>query len=107
VPLLAAVGPLQFEVVQYRMQTEYGADSRLEQGSWKVLRWVAPTIKSEDITDEMLPTGARVADDGKGNLVILFTEDWTCQFFAERNPKIPLSTLPFDAAWQDVASAKA
>ncbi|MGH7969371.1 MAG: peptide chain release factor 3, partial [Limisphaerales bacterium] len=39
VPLLGAVGPLQFEVVQYRMQTEYGAESRLEQALWKVLRW--------------------------------------------------------------------
>src|SRR5207302_4513955 len=41
VPLLGAVGPLQFEVVQYRMQTEYGAESRLEPGPWKILRWVA------------------------------------------------------------------
>src|SRR5436190_1972275 len=40
VPLLGAVGPLQFEVVQYRMQTEYGAESRLEQSPWKVMRWV-------------------------------------------------------------------
>ncbi len=32
VPLLGAVGPLQFEVVQYRMQSEYGAESRLEHG---------------------------------------------------------------------------
>src|SRR5439155_1512673 len=37
VPLLGAVGPLQFEVVQYRMQSEYGAESRLEHGPWKVL----------------------------------------------------------------------
>src|SRR3954464_5583333 len=29
-PLLGAVGPLQFEVVQYRLQSEYGAESRLE-----------------------------------------------------------------------------
>ena len=28
VPLLGAVGPLQFDVVQYRLQTEYGAESR-------------------------------------------------------------------------------
>src|SRR5438477_12655163 len=41
VPLLGAVGPLQFEVVQYRMQSEYGAESRLEQAQWKVLRWIA------------------------------------------------------------------
>src|SRR5437899_7923638 len=40
VPLLGAVGPLQFEVVQYRMQTEYGAESRLEPGPWKVIRWM-------------------------------------------------------------------
>src|SRR6266853_1271377 len=41
VPLLGAVGPLQFEVVQYRMQSEYGAESRLEHAAWKVLRWAA------------------------------------------------------------------
>ena len=29
-PLLAAVGPLQFEVVQFRLESEYGAESRLE-----------------------------------------------------------------------------
>src|SRR5437899_1998710 len=40
VPLLGAVGPLQFEVVQYRMKTEYGAESRLESGPWKVIRWM-------------------------------------------------------------------
>src|SRR5215831_10533518 len=40
VPLLGAVGPLQFEVVQYRMQTEYGAETRLESSPWSVIRWV-------------------------------------------------------------------
>src|SRR5689334_9652145 len=40
-PLLGAVGPLQFEVVQYRMQSEYGAESRLEQGQWTVIRCLA------------------------------------------------------------------
>ena len=29
VPLLGAVGPLQFEVVQFRLESEYGAESRL------------------------------------------------------------------------------
>src|SRR2546422_4193610 len=33
VPLLAAVGPLQFEVVQFRLESEYGAASRLESRS--------------------------------------------------------------------------
>src|SRR5689334_14233862 len=38
-PLLAAVGPLQFEVVQFRLQSEYGAESRLESAPWAVVRW--------------------------------------------------------------------
>src|SRR5215470_4762454 len=66
--LLGAVGPLQFEVVQYRMQTEYGADSRLEQGPWKIIRWV---ITDEPVDDSILPTGARLATDVGGKTVIL------------------------------------
>src|SRR5256714_4257566 len=38
--LLGAVGPLQFEVVQSRLQSEYGAESRLEHSPWKVIRWL-------------------------------------------------------------------
>ena len=35
--LLAAVGPLQFEVVQYRLKSEYGAESRLSETPWTLL----------------------------------------------------------------------
>ena len=96
VPLLGAVGPLQFEVVQYRMQTEYGAESRLEPGPWKILRWVAG-INGAVIDDTQLPTGARLAVDVAGKPVVLFQDQWSCDFFAERNPKIRLSALPADA----------
>ena len=96
VPLLGAVGPLQFEVVQYRMQTEYGAESRLEPGPWKVLRWVK-TQNDTPIDDTALPTGARVAFDAGGKPVILFQEQWSCDFFAQRNPTIQLSALPLEA----------
>ncbi len=96
VPLLGAVGPLQFEVVQFRMQTEYGAESRLDHAPWKVLRW-ATTENNAPIDDSVLPTGAKQATDVKGNTVLLFTEQWSCDFFAQRNPKIHLTALPPDA----------
>jgi peptide chain release factor 3 len=95
VPLLGAVGPLQFEVVQYRMQTEYGAESRLEQGSWKVIRWIKNSDGSE-INETMLPTGAKLAFDAAGKPVLLFQEQWSCDFFAQRNPKVELLALPED-----------
>jgi peptide chain release factor 3 len=98
VPLLAAVGPLQFEVVQYRMQSEYGADSRLESAPWQVMRWISPDITGEQIDNAILPTGARLAKDAFGQNVILFAESWSCQYFCEKNPSIILSELPFDEA---------
>ena len=92
-PLLGAVGPLQFEVVQYRLKTEYGADSRLEAAPWKVLRWMA--VDGETTVDEAaLPTGARLASDAAGQPVVLFPDEWSCDFFAGRNPKVRLSALP-------------
>jgi peptide chain release factor 3 len=103
VPLLGAVGPLQFEVVQYRMQTEYGAESRLEPSPWKVLRWVM----SEDggfLDDNQLPTGARQATDAAGKPVILFQDQWSCDFFAERNPRVRLSALPAENSPETTAS---
>ncbi len=96
VPLLAAVGPLQFEVVQYRMQTEYGADSRLETAPWQVMRWVAPQVSAETLEAAVLPTGARLARDAFQQNVILFSDAWSCQYFCGKNPAIELSELPFD-----------
>ena len=43
-PLLAAVGPLQFEVVQFRLENEYGAASRLESAPWTVVRWLIAVV---------------------------------------------------------------
>ena len=95
VPLLGAVGPLQFEVVQYRLQSEYGAESRLEPGQWKVIRW-AKTEMGVELDEKLLPTGSRLAADVARQPVILFPSQWACDYFAERNPKIRLSALPIE-----------
>jgi peptide chain release factor 3 len=104
VPLLGAVGPLQFEVVQYRMQTEYGAESRLEPGPWKVLRWVK-CENGAPVNETTLPTGARLAFDAADKPVLLFQEQWSCDFFAERNPTVHLSALPVEASDEEPALA--
>src|SRR2546425_3641155 len=101
--LLGAVGPLQFEVVQFRMQTEYGAESRLEHGPWKVLRWVA-TKDGAVVDDAALPTGARLAFDVAGKPVILFPDEWSCNFFSQRNPKVRLAALPFEEVTEEAVA---
>src|SRR2546422_3943754 len=74
-PLLAAVGPLQFEVVQFRLESEYGATSRLEAAPWTIARWLPTDMKEDELDALLLPTGARLAYDIGKNPVVLFTNE--------------------------------
>jgi peptide chain release factor 3 len=96
VPVLAAVGPLQFEVFQYRLENEYGAEARLEQTEWKFVRWVHPAVDRTVLTSGTLPKGAVLADDSSGHTVILFPGDWALNYFMDKNPSVVLGELPFE-----------
>jgi peptide chain release factor 3 len=97
-PLLAAVGPLQFEVVQFRLESEYGAAARLEPAPWNVVRWLPTDIKEDDLDALSLPTGARIAYDIGKNPVVLFQNEWSANYFGETNKNCPLSALPVQTA---------
>jgi peptide chain release factor 3 len=97
-PLLAAVGPLQFEVVQFRLESEYGAVSRLEAAPWTVVRWLPTDMKEDDLDALSLPTGSRVAYDVGKNPVVLFPNEWAADYFAKTNERVPLSALPVQTA---------
>src|ERR1700690_3132067 len=93
-PLLAAVAPLQFEVVQFRLESEYGAVSRLEAAPWTVVRWLPVDMKEDDLDALSLPTGSRIAYDVGKNPVVLFANDWSADYFTKTNERVPLSALP-------------
>ena len=94
VPLLAAVGPLQFEVVQFRLESEYGAASRLETAPWTVVRWLPVHFKEDDIAGLNLPTGSRIAYDAAQRPVLLFPSEWAMNYFTQTNAQVPLSAWP-------------
>ncbi|HWB61419.1 MAG TPA: peptide chain release factor 3 [Chthoniobacteraceae bacterium] len=97
VPLLAAVGPLQFEVVQYRLESEYGAPSRLETASWQSLKWLRAGTTPEELNALKLPTGCRLAYDADEQPVVLFPSAWTHDYFKKQNPDAPLFDLSADS----------
>jgi peptide chain release factor 3 len=97
VPLLAAVGPLQFEVVQYRLKSEYGADSRLEPSKWNTVRWWRRPDADPEWLPE-LPMNATHATDRDDKPVVLFADEWALRHFTQFNPTVELSTLPFEPA---------
>jgi peptide chain release factor 3 len=84
---------LQFDVVQFRLESEYGADSKLERTPWQLLRWVDPAVDSNLLTDLRLPPGVALAEDTHGQPVILFDAEWALKYFTENNPKITLHLL--------------
>jgi peptide chain release factor 3 len=92
--LLAAVGPLQFEVVQFRLESEYGALSRIEPAPWKLVRWLDGPVSDE----VKLHAGVLPATDADGHPVLLFRDDWSLTYFAERNSGLALRELP-QKAW--------
>lgn len=93
---LGAIGPLQFDVVEYRMKSEYNADTERLPTNWSSMRWVDPEYTAEDFNRGNLPVGAMTGYDRKGNLVILFTNDWSINMFREKQPEVKLSDTPFD-----------
>ncbi|MBQ9343771.1 MAG: peptide chain release factor 3 [Kiritimatiellae bacterium] len=92
VPLLGAVGTLQFEVLQYRLQSEYGAESRLEPAPWKLIRWLPPDVPPPD--PDTLPSGARLLLDSRSRPALAFSADWELNYFREKHPSLPLLLSP-------------
>jgi peptide chain release factor 3 len=93
VPLLAAVGPLQFEVLQYRLETEYGAETRREPAPFAAVRWLPEGFQADSLESLSLPTGGRFAFDIDQNPVALFPTEWALNYFSQNNPNLTLSPL--------------
>jgi peptide chain release factor 3 len=91
--LLAAVGPLQFEVVQHRLRAEYGAESTLNPSRWSIIRWWRKADAEKDYLPD-LPLDAEHAFDRDGHPVVLLADEWALQNFTKRNPGLELSAIP-------------
>ena len=91
--LLGAVGQLQFDVVMYRLQTEYNADPRMEPAPYKLVRWFDPDVTMESLRAEPLGTGMKLARDLKGRPVVLFPSQWSHDYFVKEHPRIHLHAL--------------
>ncbi len=90
-PILAAVGDLQFDVVEARLLTEYSVSATIERLPYTVARW----IEAEPSMLERVqwPTGTLVARDQQQALVVAFVSDWALQYCVRSNPAITFREL--------------
>jgi len=94
IPLLGAVGPLQFEVLRYRLEMEYDAECRVENAPWDIARWLNWKGEAGTESKPVLPTGCALARDEGGRLVGLFPSKWSLDYFADKNPDWQMEEVP-------------
>ncbi len=92
-PVLAAVGQLQFEVVQYRLQNEYGVETQLERlPEYTHARWIVGS--AEEVSNMEWIINARKAEDAEGRPVALIKGEWALNYMLERNPDTQFLEVP-------------
>jgi peptide chain release factor 3 len=87
--LLGAVGPLQFEVLQYRLKEEYGAQSKLEAMPWVAMRWLE-TNMDEELLEKIIPYDASWGYDVQNRQVMFFESAWSLKHFQNNKSEITL-----------------
>ena len=79
--IFAAVGKLQFEVMQYRLKDEYDADTVLTYLPYQCSSWILGDIKTFKLTSSAL-----LVHDRQGRPMALFTSIWDKQYCIKQNP---------------------
>ena len=87
--IVGVVGVLQFDVMKFRMQSEYNVEIRLEELPYEHIRWIV----NKDEVDVATLSGTsdmKKVIDMKGNPLLLFINSWSVGMTQERNPKLVL-----------------
>jgi peptide chain release factor 3 len=85
-PIVGAVGQLQFDVMTFRLESEYGAPAKLETIGYAHPRWV--TGPQKEIERVGMGHGRMLLYDAKGNPLILFADRWALRSTVEREKEV-------------------
>ncbi len=85
-PIVGAIGQLQFDVMLFRLETEYGAPAKLEGLGYGYPRWI--TGDRKEIERVGSAHGRILLYDIKGNPMILFSDRWAMRSATEKETKV-------------------
>jgi len=78
---------LQFEVFQYRLQSEYGVDVNLKRLPYQLARWVKETDP-----EKLSRLHSFIVHDAEGQKVVLFESEYSLSYVKNNNPSINFLT---------------
>ncbi len=87
-PILGGVGELQLQVFQWRVETEYNVQIRIDRKGWTRCRWLRA------ITDELLALLPMVVKDEQDRPVALFHSDFEIEYAKSRYKDLELLESP-------------
>ena len=87
--IVGVVGTLQFDVLKFRLEAEYGVEVRLESLAYEYIRWIEN--KNMDVSAMSVSSDTKKVKDLKGNPLLLFVNRWSIQTALDRNKGLLLS----------------
>ncbi|VTR07208.1 peptide chain release factor 3 [Clostridioides difficile] len=88
-PVLAAVGPMQFEVVTARMKAEYNVDTIIEPLGYTLAR----RTDADSAAELNRQRGVEVFTRTDGAVLALFSDKWRLQYIEKEHPDLTLEPL--------------
>ena len=86
--IVGVVGTLQFDVLEYRLHTEYSTEVRRRDLPQEHVRWI---VGDTDPSTLELTRDTRWVQDFKGNNLLLFTGEWLVAWTQKQNPGLELA----------------
>ncbi len=88
-PILGAVGALQFEVIQHRLRSEYGAEVSYVRLPHQLARWIENEPFDPRSFDD--PGHTELLQDAGGRPLVLFETEWHLERAQKLNPSLVLA----------------
>ncbi len=85
--IVGTVGELQYEVIQYRLEHEYGAKCRFDHRDISKACWIT-SEDSKKLAEFVRLKGQNIAQDKDENYVFLAESDWILRMNIQNNPDI-------------------
>ena len=87
--IVGVVGTLQFDVLKFRLENEYGAEIRMDPMPYEYVRWIEN--KDIDVSSLSVSSDTKKVKDMKDHPLLLFVHQWSIQTALDRNKGLILS----------------
>ncbi|WP_244834557.1 peptide chain release factor 3 [Clostridium sp. BJN0001] len=89
--IVGVVGVLQFEVLEYRLKSEYNVDIKMDRLTYRFVRWIEN--EGIDMDSLNLTSDTKKVKDLKENNLLIFENDWGINWALDHNKGIILSSV--------------